>query len=552
MEFVRSAGVLLHVTSLPGRYGIGDLGQPAYKFVDWLVAAGQYWWQILPLGHPGIDTHHDPYSTQSSWAGSPYLVSLDQLVEAGDLRSRDVTPWRVDDSARVDYRAVEASRAELLVLAAQRFFERREKAEMASFRSFCRKESWWLEDWALFSALKQQFGQAPWWLWDQSAALRDPTVLEEWTRRLEGEIRVHKYIQFRFFEQWDRLRDYAHRSGVGIIGDLPIYCAHDSQDVWAAREMFKLNPDGTPQAVGGVPPDFFSDIGQLWGNPVYDWPKNRADGYRWWVSRMRGSLRVADVVRLDHFRGFEACYEIPGNAKNAVGGKWVPGPGHEFFRVMRRELGSAPFIAEDLGFITGAVRDLRDSWGLPGMRVLQMGFDCHPSDKLPDGTNPYLPCHHVPHCVVYPGTHDNNTAVGFYAGLDREKKRIFREYSGSDGRQPHRTLMRLTYGSVARLAVVPVQDVLGLDSRARQNKPGIQRSNIYLWKLVPNQLGSAQAKLVIDLCRIFERLPERDRKGKLLLIETQEERDRQERGAPDRQKRELPIPQRKLKSSQQT
>lgn len=495
MRFRRSAGVLLHVSSLPGPCGIGDLGAEAYRFLDWLVEAGQSYWQVLPLGP---DEHGNPYVAQSSWAGSPYFISLEELARAGDLTPGEVDSARSPSKGLVDYDQVRASRDALLPLAAGRFARRAEGREKEYFERFCEAEKGWLDDWALFAAAKKHFGGEPWWRWPKAAALR--TGLAPLRTKLAGAVAAEKYAQFRFFEQWERLRSRAAGAGVKLVGDVPFYCARDSADVWAARDRFLLAADGSPKVVSGVPPDYFAKDGQLWGTPIYDWKKNAAEGFAWWIGRLRGVLRLVDLLRIDHFRAFEAYWEVQATAETARGGRWVKGPGDAFFAAVRRELGDAPLIAEDLGVITKPVRDLRDRWDLPGMRVLQFAFS-------EGAASPHLPIHHVRHCVVYSGTHDNDTTAGWYEKASDREKDGFRRFTCTDGSAAHHHMTRVAYASVADLAVVPMQDVLGLGSWARMNVPGVAKGN-WRWKLVPEQVGRDGARMLGGLAETFGRRPD--------------------------------------------
>lgn len=495
MELTRSAGVLLPVASLPGGYGLGDLGQEAYRFIDWLADAGQSWWQFLPLGMPGSD--NNPYKAQSSWAGAEYYLDFDQLVEAGDLTPSDVREYRERSSNRVNYRRVVGGRRKLLPLAAERFFGRSGVDGTKAYQKFCKQEKSWLEDWVCYAALRRNFRFRPYWEWPVALRLGRDNAVKQFKSENQDLLLLERYIQFRFFEQWDRMRRYARRQGIRLIGDVPVYCASDSADVWAAPKMFKLRKNGRPAFVAGVPPDYFSKTGQLWGTPVYDWRYHKRTKFKWWISRLRGALATADIVRIDHFRGIEAYWEIPGSARTAKPGRWVKGPGDEFFRAVRRALGDAPFIAEDLGEITDKVLKIRDRWGMPGMRVLQFAF----SGKA---DNPHRGFNHVPHSVVYTGTHDNNTTLGWYKSATAAERRVFERYTGSSGKEPHLDLVRTCLGSVADLAIVPVQDIVGLDGNARLNRPGIDAGN-YLWKLKPGDLSAKHAKAMLELVEIFGR-----------------------------------------------
>ena len=492
MRFDRSCGLLLHLTSLPGDHGIGDLGPCAHGFVDFLGRASQSWWQVLPLG-PSDGGH--PYLAQSSWAGSPLLLSLEDLVAAGDLDRADVSAIDAGHGTWVDYKAVTTARRQLLPVAARRFLKR----DDGRLDRFCAAEASWLDDWVLFAAAREHFDRAPWWSWPRDLALREPGALAGWRRRLTREIRVQQYIQLRFFEQWERLRQRAHDAGIRLIGDLPIYCSRDSADVWASRERFLLDEAGEPQVVSGVPPDAFAADGQLWGSPIYDWDRNRSEGFAWWIDRLRAVLRLVDVVRIDHFRAFESYWEVPADSTTARVGRWLPGPGDAFFSAVREELGDAPLIAEDLGIITRAVDDLRTRWKLPGMKVLQFAFG-------QGASSPHLPIFHDRDSVVYTATHDNDTSVGWYARAPEWERDTFRRYTASDGSSPHYHLIHTAYGSVANLAMVPVQDVLGLGSEARMNTPGVVEGN-WRWKLLPGQLDDGAAGMMRDLAEAFGRLP---------------------------------------------
>ncbi len=496
VNFDRSAGMLLHVSSLPGPCGIGDLGLTAHHFVDFLAAAGQSYWQILPLGPNDAG---NPYVAESSWAGSPFFVSLEQLKHQGDLTDDELRSAMAPHRSEVDYRAVRDSRRVLLARAAERFLGRAKGKERDRYDTFCQAEASWLEDWALFGAAHRHFEGKPWWEWPRPLALRTAAGLKEWKEKLAKEMDVERYVQMRFYEQWELLRAKAASSKIKLIGDIPIYCARDSTDVWANRQYFQLKEDGTPKVVSGVPPDYFAKDGQLWGTPIYDWKKLAAEGFGWWIGRLRAALRQADVVRIDHFRAFEAYWEVKANAPTARDGRWVKGPGDAFFHAVRKALGEAPFIAEDLGIITKEVRALRDRFELPGMRVLQFAFS-------EGAASPHLPIHYSRSSVVYTGTHDNDTTVGWYQKASEKEKDAFRRYTSTDGNYCHYHMMRAAYSSVADLAIVPAQDVLGLGTAARINVPGVADGN-WKWKLVPDQLGTAQARTLGELCETFGRLP---------------------------------------------
>ncbi|MGI6524133.1 MAG: 4-alpha-glucanotransferase [Bdellovibrionota bacterium] len=497
MELSRSAGILLHVASLPGSMGIGDLGAGAYRFVDWLQKAGQKWWQILPIGP--LTEENQPYSSQSSWAGAYEYIDLLALRKTGELTKTDLKDAVIPDGKKVLYEKMRPLKQRLLQQAAQRFFAKKSDGRYAEFEDFCKKERWWLDDWAVFSALKVVSGGKPWWKWDTKLALHDNNALKTFVRENKELVDFQKYYQFLFCSQWDKLREYAASAGIKIIGDVPIYCAKDSQDVWAALKRFSYDEAGNQLGQAGVPPDCFSETGQLWGMPVYNWSAHKAEQFSWWMDRLRGAFSKADLVRLDHFMGFERYWDVPAKNKTAKGGTWKKGPGDAFFKRVHKVFGEPPFIAEDLGLLTPEVKALRDRWNLPGMKVLQFAFDG-------DATNEYLPHYHKEHCVVYTGTHDNDTALGWYRSISKKTRKFFEDYVGKRVESPVRSLMRMAYSSVASLSVVPMQDVLELGSVARQNLPGgsVKGGN-YRWKLVPQDLSLAKAKELKQMMITYHR-----------------------------------------------
>ena len=468
----RSAGILLHPTSLPSPWPIGDVGPAAERFLVWAQAAGQSLWQVLPLGPTGAG--NSPYTSSSAFAGNPVLISPELLVEDGLLPADalDGAPGAAD---KVDF-AVVRSWKERLLRASWAHFGRAAgvalREELESFRS-SPEHAPWLEDWIRFAALKGRFGERPWTDWGPDLAFRDPDALAAADAELGEEIGFHRYVQFLFFRQWRRLRELASERGIALLGDIPIYVAHDSADVWANQDLFALDGTGRPVAVAGVPPDYFSETGQLWGNPLYRWDRLEEEGYAWWIARIRSCLATCDLLRIDHFRAFSAYWSVPAVDKTALGGHWVPGPGRHLFDAARRALGPLPILAEDLGVITDEVRELLDALGFPGMKVLQFGF--YGSDSE------YLPHRHVPNGVVYTGTHDNDTARGWYAALKPEERERVWDYLGCDGRDVEWALIRAAYGSVAERAIVPLQDVLGLGSEARMNTPSEPADN-WRWR----------------------------------------------------------------------
>ncbi len=496
-SFPRSSGVLLHPTSLPGRYGIGDLGEWAYRFVDWLADHSQSVWQILPLGPTSYGD--SPYQTLSAFAGNPNLISLDRLAEEGWLSAADLADAPPFPAEHVDYGWVIAYHSEKLQLASGRFAASR-GADHAAFEAWCAENAHWLDDFALFAALKEHHGGRPWVEWPEGEALHEPSALEAARREHAAEIAHHRFCQWVFHRQWDDLKRYANGKGISLIGDIPIFVAHDSADVWANREEYFLDEAGQPTVVAGVPPDYFSPTGQRWGNPLYRWEVMKERGYRWWLARFRATLHMVDAIRLDHFRGLEAYWEIPASEETAVVGQWVPGPGTHFLSAVREALGELPIIAEDLGVITEGVERLRDDFGLPGMKVLQFAWS--------NPTNPFLPHNHVPNCVVYTGTHDNNTTLGWWENEADEKTRAFlTTYLDRDVDEPNWTLIRVGMQSVAHTFVVPMQDVLGLGMEARMNTPGKPSGN-WTWRLLPHLLERSAGERLKALTWLYQRAPE--------------------------------------------
>ena len=495
----RSAGILLHPTSLPGPFGIGDFGPSAERFLLWCESAGMSWWQILPLAPPSWG--HSPYAGLSAFALNPLLISPERLRERGLVDDDALAAMPDFDEGRIAD-GVEAAKWPLLRTAWRRFAESDDQATRVAFASFrgAPEQRAWLEEWTLFAALRDAFDQRGWWDWDAPLAQRDPAALEAARRDLAEEIDFHAFVQWLAWSQWQRIRAFARERGIRVLGDLPIYVAHNSAEVWSRRELFDLNDDGRPNAVSGVPPDDFSDTGQLWGNPLYRWDRMAEDGYSWWVDRLRVNLRTCDAVRLDHFRAFESYWSVPAGDPTAEHGSWVDGPGAAFFDALREALGELPLLAEDLGVITDEVRALRRGADLPGMRILQFGLT-HPSSE-------YMPHHHTPDSVVYTGTHDNETSVGWFQGLSADDQRRVALYTGAgDAKAIHWAMVRTALTSVARTAVVPAQDVLGLDNAARMNTPAGQEGN-WLWRLRDGALGGEEAGRLRELVELGDRLPE--------------------------------------------
>jgi 4-alpha-glucanotransferase len=489
---VRASGLLLHPTALPGPHGIGDLGPAAFRFLDFLAEAGQRWWQVLPLGPTGYAD--SPYQSHSSHAGNPMLIDLEVLARSGWLEPADVAPLGRLPRARVDFAALVPLKRELLGKAAGAFLRASGGDEHQAFERFRAESEDWLSPYAEFMALKEQNAWAAWTEWTTQDVDRDLQ-------------RVHQVVQFWFFQQWRALRERAHQRSIRFVGDVPLYVAHDSVDVWRNRHLFDLTPLGHPNTMAGVPPDYFSETGQLWGNPIYRWDVMALDGYSWFVDRMRATLRMVDVVRLDHFRGLESYYEIPGGATDARQGRWVHGPAERLLTALRAALGDLPFIAEDLGVITPPVIELRERFSLPGMRILQFAFG---ND---DGADSFKPHNYVANTVAYTGTHDNDTTVGWFSGTGAstrtpeqvENERAFAlRYLNSNGRQVHWDFIRTVLASVARTAIVPLQDVMGLGSKARFNLPASGSGN-WSWRYRDVQLKPALAERLKDLCRLYGR-----------------------------------------------
>ncbi|MBS1792573.1 MAG: 4-alpha-glucanotransferase [Acidobacteria bacterium] len=506
MKFSRAAGVLLHPTSLPSNYGIGDFGDEAYEFVDFLVSAKQTYWQVLPLGQTGFGD--SPYQCFSAFAGNIYLISPAKLVADGFLSADDLADPPVFPEGKVDFSAMIDYKLPLLRRAFENFRQTEDEELAELFRLFCQFNAFWLEDYALFRAIKLSQDQKSWQEWDEPLKLRDPDALRRASRELDEEIFAQKFYQFVFFKQWDALKTYANEQGLLIVGDVPIFVALDSSDVWCSPSQFKLNEDGSPRKVAGVPPDYFSKTGQLWGNPIYNWENMRRDGYGWWISRVRFTLKLVDIVRVDHFRGFAASWEVPGGDETAENGEWVDVPGMELFRTLRLALGELPFWAEDLGVITPDVVELRDSFGFPGMRILQFGFGG-------DTKNIDLPHNYIKNCVAFTGTHDNDTTVGWFnsvagKGSGRDAEQIAKErdfclkYLNTDGAEIHWDFVRGVWASVADTAIAPMQDLLGLGNPARMNLPATTSGN-WSWQCKTGDFSEEIAERLRELTEIYGR-----------------------------------------------
>lgn len=507
MKFPRSSGILLHPTSLPGRFGIGDFGADAFRFVDFLASTGQRLWQVLPLGPTGYAD--SPYQCFSAFAGNPLLISLEKLRQDGVLSAADLEGGPTFPGHEVDYGSVIKFRAPLLKKAFENFKIKASSEDWNEFEAFCQQNTTWLEDYALFMAVKEAHGGAVWDQWEPAIAARRPAAISQWSEKLGHEMQSRKYWQHQFFKQWSALKQDCHRHRIKVMGDLPIFVAHDSADVWAHPELFELDTQGKPTVVAGVPPDYFSATGQLWGNPLYRWNKLAETGYAWWIERFRAMLTMVDIVRLDHFRGFEAYWEVPATETTAINGRWVKGPGAAFFQAIQKALGELPIVAENLGVITPEVESLRERFGFPGMAVLQFAFgtDLHAADFLP---------HNYPrNCVVYTGTHDNDTTLGWWTSagvLDstRSQEEILKErefalkYLGSDGREIHWAFIRCILASVADIAITPLQDIMGLGSEARMNLPARPSGN-WRWRYAAELLTDEIRERLRRLTEIYGR-----------------------------------------------
>lgn len=506
MPTKRASGILLHPTSLPGRFGIGDLGQEAYWFVDFLAGSGQQYWQVLPLGPTGFG--NSPYMCYSALAGNPLLISLDVLRHEGFLADEDL--WHVPEfrSDRVEYEKVVAYKLPLLQKACEAFKSRASDEQKERFAAFCNSKAYWLDDYAMFMALKEANDGKSWFEWEPELVTRSLAALDQWGRRLNTEIVFHKFLQFSFFSQWSHLKRYANDRGIEIIGDIPIYVAHDSADVWANPETFHLDEETyQPALMAGVPPDYFSATGQLWGNPVYNWDYLQKTDFNWWIQRFEAMLDYVDIIRIDHFRGFESFWaveldsEVEPEQRTAEKGEWVEAPGKEFFERLREKLGKLPILAEDLGVITPEVEALRDHFEFPGMKILQFAFGSDPG-------NPFLPFNYGRNCVVYTGTHDNDTTMGWFETREEWEREAILRYLGQispDG--IHWDLIRLAYSSIADLAILPVQDLLGLGTDARMNFPGKAEGN-WAWRYWSGALNHELGDRLRSMVQTFGRAPQ--------------------------------------------
>ncbi len=498
---MRKSGILLPVASLPSPYGIGCFSKEAYDFVDRLKEAGQSYWQILPLGPTSYGD--SPYQSFSTFAGNPYFIDPEELIERGWISKERCSAFDFGgDEESIDYGKIYENRFQML----REAYENSEIKKDAAFAGFVEENRYWLEDYALFMALKDSFGGISWILWEDDIKLRKPAAMEQYREKLADEVCFYQFVQYLFFTQWEKLKSYANKKGIGIIGDIPIYVALDSSDAWANPKLFQFDENCEPTAVAGCPPDAFSETGQLWGNPLYRWEYHKETGYEWWMKRMESCYLRYDVVRIDHFRGFDAYYSIPYGEPTAENGVWEKGPGYDFFETMKKRLGEKEVIAEDLGFLTPSVIELVERTGYPGMKVLQFAFDSREESD-------YLPHNYTRNCVVYTGTHDNDTILGWYKSLPGEDRRLCDDYLNLyhclKEEEPDKSaaweLIRAALASVASLAVIPMQDYLGLDSRARINTPSTIGDN-WKWRMKDGDFTEELAEKIKELTRLYGRL----------------------------------------------
>jgi 4-alpha-glucanotransferase len=488
----RASGIFLHPTSLPSRFGIGDLGESAVQWINILAESKQRFWQVCPLGPTGFGD--SPYQSLCSFAGNALMISPERLFQLELLTSDELVAFPHLPSERVDFGTVIIEKEKLFQKACTRFNDTKE------FSEYCDRERFWLDDFALFMVIKQKHGGRSWVEWDAPLKLRFPAALDDLAAAERRAIRYQKFLQFMFHLQWTELRAHAKEMGVSIIGDVPIYVAFDSSDTWASPELFELDEKGNPLRVAGVPPDYFSKTGQLWGNPLYQWEHMRQDGFSWWIKRIRKMLELVDYLRLDHFRGFESYWAVPSGSATAIDGKWERGPGEDLFNAIRQSLGAVPLIAEDLGEITYGVEELRCKVGIPGMKVLQFAFTNDPD-------NPYLPCNVFSDSIMYTGTHDNDTSLGWFTSLDKKKRLLVTDYLGCDGETFLDRFMRLAYMSPSKLCMVPAQDVLGLGAGNRMNTPGRGDGGNWSWRMPVETLSAKYFTTVRGYTEIYGRVP---------------------------------------------
>lgn len=506
MDLKRSCGVLLHITSLPSPFGIGDVGPAAYDFVDFLEKSGHEYWQLLPLNPTDATFSHSPYSSYSAFAGNPLLISPELLEKEGFVDLKKIPKPKDISTSKVHFEVVEAYKKELLERAYQNFKQKKEKKD---FTEFCSRHDKWLDDYSLFISLRKKYELSGWFDWPKDVRDRKPAALKQARTELAESIEKEKFIQYLFFTQWESLTDYAHGKGIKFFGDIPFYINHDSADCWANAAYFKLDEEKMPTHISGVPPDYFSKDGQLWGTPVYEWETLQENEFDWWVARINQNLLLFDLVRLDHFRAFAAYWEVPAGEETAINGKWVKTPGTRFFSLLKKEFPNMPLIAEDLGLLDEPVYKLLRKFDFPGMNVLHFAFG---EDRR---GNPYLPFNHLPHSVVYTGTHDNNTSRGWYENAGRVERKHLKDYAGVrvTAKNVHLVLHKIALNSVAKLAVVPLQDLTGLGEEAIMNTPGTTEDN-WSWRAEPDQIPKELAADFKQLNELFGRVREEKKKTK--------------------------------------
>lgn len=485
----------MHITSLPGRHGIGTLGREAYHFVDFLIESGQKLWQILPLGHTGYGD--SPYQCFSAIAGNPLLIDLDKLVEQELLDNRDLPGAGEFDPDQVEYGRVFEYKFPLLNKAYHNFRKQGNRVRNMQFDTFRMKNHHWLEDYAFFMALKDHFKGKPWWQWDEGIKLREPLAMNRYREHLHEAIDYYRFLQFLFYKQWQELRAYANMNDIRIIGDIPLYVAMDSTEAWASPENFDFDEKRTPRTVAGVPPDYFSETGQLWGNPIYNWKHMEENGFGWWIDRIRANFKLYDVLRIDHFRGLAAYWAVPYGQETAIKGHWIPAPGKEMLQAVFKELGDISIIAEDLGVITPDVVALRKHFDLPGMKILQFAFDSGEE-------NDFIPHNYERECVVYTGTHDNDTTLGHFNHAKQSDKQLMHDYFSVNAHDPAWSFIRLAWSTVAYWAIAPLQDVLRLDTRARMNFPG-KTAGYWKWRYRREMLTEVHADNLLKITKLYGR-----------------------------------------------
>ncbi len=493
MNTKRSSGILLHPSSLPGKYGIGSLGRQAFKFIDFLEKSGQKLWQVLPMGHTGYGD--SPYQCFSIFAGNPILIDLEELINEGLLHINDLPNGFNLPDENVDYGNVINFKRAALQKSHINFL--RSSKSKDEYEDFVLQNDSWLNDYALFIAIKESLGGMPWWDWNDALKLKNKKTINTFISEHQNEIKFHKFVQYLFSKQWQAVKKYANDKGISIVGDIPLYVAHDSADVWSNHKVFQFDKDRNPLAVAGVPPDYFSETGQLWGNPLYDWDYMKNHGFKWWIERIKATTNLYDIVRIDHFRGFEAYWAVPYGDDTAMNGSWVEAPGEELFEAVKKELGTLPIIAEDLGIITPEVEKLRDDFEFPGMKILQFAFHS-------DEGSGYLPHNYTRNFIVYTGTHDNDTLRGWFDSLGPEIKHKVLEYVDTNDQDIIKKMIRLAWSSTANMAVIPLQDLLDLGSEGRMNTPGTPSGN-WQWRFDSSLLTDEKAEWLKQITKIYNR-----------------------------------------------